>query len=67
MNFKELLQVPLRFHHQDIHEEIDELKNELKEINDSVQGLRNAIRRLAEAEILRMSKLDDDLQRQDQR
>jgi len=24
--FKELLQKPLRFHHQDIHEELDELK-----------------------------------------
>tara|TARA_B100000035_G_scaffold234331_1_gene202628 strand:- start:216 stop:392 length:177 start_codon:yes stop_codon:yes gene_type:complete len=58
MNLKELLQVSNR---RDVHEDILEIKNELKEINHSVQGLRDAIRRLAEAEVLRMSKPDNDL------
>lgn len=28
--FNKLIQGPLRFHHQDIHEELDEIKNDIK-------------------------------------
>jgi hypothetical protein len=30
--FKELIQKPLRFHHQDIHEELEDIKTILMEI-----------------------------------
>lgn len=30
--FKELIQKPLRFHHQDIHEELEDIKTMLTEI-----------------------------------
>lgn len=30
--FNKLIQGPLRFHHQDIHEELDEIKSDIKVI-----------------------------------
>jgi len=45
--FNKLIQKPLRFHHQDIHEELDIIKLELLEIrrllenvNSEMQGLQ---------------------------
>ena len=45
--FNKLIQKPLRFHHQDIHEELDEIKLQLFElrrllenVNSKMQGLQ---------------------------
>jgi paraquat-inducible protein B len=45
--FNKLIQKPLRFHHQDIHEELDEIKLQLIElrrlmenVNSKMQGLQ---------------------------
>jgi len=42
---KELIQKPLRFHHQDIHEELEELKGLINYVNHQVQELRESIAR----------------------
>jgi hypothetical protein len=42
--FNELIQKPLRFHHQDIHEELDELKGMIRDVSYQMQELREAIR-----------------------
>ena len=44
MNFKELIQKPLRFHHQDIHDEMDELKQAIFEIKDSLSEIKTWIK-----------------------
>jgi hypothetical protein len=43
--FNELIQKPLRFHHQDIHEELEEIKRILKDVSYQMQELRETIRR----------------------
>jgi hypothetical protein len=42
--FNELIQKPLRFHHQDIHEELEEIKGMLKNVINQVQELREGVR-----------------------
>ena len=42
--FKELIQGPLRFHHQDIHEELQEIKCMLKDVSNQMQELQQAVR-----------------------
>jgi len=42
--FNELIQKPLRFHHQDIHQELEEIKGMLKNVSDQMQELREGIR-----------------------
>jgi len=42
--FNELIQKPLRFHHQDIHEELEELKGMIRDVSNQMQELREAIR-----------------------
>ena len=42
--FNELIQKPLRFHHQDIHEELEELKGMIRDVSYQMQELREAIR-----------------------
>jgi len=42
--FNELIQKPLRFHHQDIHEELEEIKGMLKNVIDQMQELREGAR-----------------------
>ena len=37
---KKLIQKPLRFHHQDIHEELDEIKEILKDIVNKLEKMR---------------------------
>ena len=39
-----MIQGPLRFHHQDIHEEIEELKGMIRDVSNQMQELREAIR-----------------------
>ena len=36
---KKLIQKPLRFHHQDIHEELDVLKEKINRIEDLLTAL----------------------------
>jgi hypothetical protein len=40
---KELIQKPLRFHHQDIHEEIEELKTLISSLTHQVIELRKEL------------------------
>lgn len=42
--FQELIQKPLRFHHQDIHEELDQLKRMLEDVKNQMQELQQYIR-----------------------
>jgi hypothetical protein len=42
--FNELIQKPLRFHHQDIHEELEELKGMIRDVSYQMQELRESIR-----------------------
>lgn len=37
--FKKLIQKPLRFHHQDIHDELNEIKDELIIIKSMIKQL----------------------------
>ena len=39
-----MIQGPLRFHHQDIHEELEQIKGMLSNVNYQMQELREAIR-----------------------
>jgi len=43
-SLKKLIQKPLRFHHQDIHEELDQIKRMLINVSNQMQELREAIR-----------------------
>jgi paraquat-inducible protein B len=40
---KKLIQKPLRFHHQDIHEELEEIKGMLKNVSSQMQELQQRI------------------------
>ena len=42
--FNKLIQGPLRFHHQDINEELDEIKGMLKDVINQMQMLREGVR-----------------------
>lgn len=55
--FNELIQKPLRFHHQDIHEELEEIKRMLRNVSSQMQELRESIRGApSETEVLPVSK-----------
>jgi uncharacterized coiled-coil DUF342 family protein len=58
---KKIIQKPLRFHHQDIHEELDDIRNELKHINDTLQVMRQGVEELLKENSLRMPKSGNDL------
>ena len=58
---KKIIQKPLRFHHQDIHEELDDIRNELKHINDTLQVLRDGVEELLKENKLRMPQSGNDL------
>lgn len=60
---KKMIQKPLRFHHQDIHEELDELKNEISEIKSILQELRAGVGRGTKDSGMRVSKYDYDFDR----
>ena len=40
---KKLIQKPLRFHHQDIHDELDDIKETLNDVKNSLQELRKEL------------------------
>jgi len=44
--FSKLIQKPLRFHHQDIHEELDSIKLELLEIRRLLEDVNSEMPRL---------------------
>ena len=44
--FNKLIQKPLRFHHQDIHEELDSIKLELLEIRRLLENVSSEMQRL---------------------
>ena len=56
--FNELIQGPLRFHHQDIHQELEELKGVLNDVSNQVQELREELRKSSyKDELLRLREL----------
>lgn len=56
---KKLIQKPLRFHHQDIHDELDEIKETLRDVTGTLQELRKRIDEHNEIAKLWMSKYDE--------
>ena len=44
--FNKLIQKPLRFHHQDIHEELDAMKLQLLEIRRLIENVSSEMQRL---------------------
>jgi paraquat-inducible protein B len=44
--FSKLIQKPLRFHHQDIHEELDEIKLQFLEIRRLLENVNSEMQRL---------------------
>mgnify|MGYP003123529363 CR=1 FL=1 len=40
---KKLIQKPLRFHHQDIHEELEDIKGMLRDVKNHMQELQQRI------------------------
>ena len=44
--FNKLIQKPLRFHHQDIHEELDAMKLQLLEIRRLLENVSSEMQRL---------------------
>ena len=44
--FSKLIQKPLRFHHQDIHEELDEMKLQLIELRRLMENVNSEMQRL---------------------
>ena len=45
-----LIQKPLRFHHQDIHEELDEIKFQLAEIRRLLENVNSEMPRLQQGD-----------------
>jgi hypothetical protein len=57
--FKKLIQKPLRFHHQDIHEELDEIKGMLKNVISQMQSLQQRVVEHEQNTVLRMPEHDN--------
>ena len=56
---KKLIQKPLRFHHQDIHEELNEIKEKLNYVICQMQNLQQRIDIESQEPKLRVPKYDD--------
>lgn len=56
---KKLIQKPLRFHHQDIHEELDEIKEKLNYVICQMQNLQHRIDQYEQNSVLRMLESND--------
>jgi hypothetical protein len=61
---KKLIQKPLRFHHQDIHEELEKLSEKLENVIGKMQVLSDRIDELDKNTMLWLSKYDDSVRRQ---
>jgi predicted nuclease with TOPRIM domain len=57
--FKKLIQKPLRFHHQDIHEELQKLEEKLNYVIGKMQVLSDRVDELNENTMLWLHKYDD--------
>lgn len=58
---KKLIQKPLRFHHQDIHEELKEIKGMLTDVISQVQTLQQRVEGLRQQDAhVWVSEYDDD-------
>jgi len=57
---KKLIQRPLRFHHQDIHEELDDIKEKLNHVICEMQKLQCRIDIQQQNSKLWVSEYDDD-------
>ena len=55
---KKLIQKPLRFHHQDIHEELNEIKEKLNYVICQMQNLQHRIDQYEQNSMLRVSESD---------
>ena len=62
---KKLIQKPLRFHHQGIHDELDDIKETLNDVTNSLQELREGVDELIKITGMRLSQYDDPDWRQD--
>lgn len=56
---KKLIQRPLRFHHQDIHEELDDIKEKLNHVICQMQKLQCRIDQHEQTTELWVSEYDD--------
>lgn len=61
---KKLIQKPLRFHHQDIHEELEEIKGMLNYVICQMQNMQQRIDEQQQDSVLRLSEHDDTLRGQ---
>ena len=58
---KKIIQKPLRFHHQDIHEELDEIKRKLNYVICQMQNLQQRNNIDKQESVLRVPEYDDSL------
>ena len=56
---RKLIQKPLRFHHQDIHDELGEIKEMLKNVMLQMQTMQQRVDQQHENTMLRLSEHDD--------
>ena len=61
--FNKLIQKPLRFHHQDIHEELDEIKGMIQDVKNQMQKLQHRIGIPEQTSNMWLSEYDDHLWR----
>ena len=48
--FNKLIQKPLRFHHQDIHEELDDIRIHLADIRRLLENVNSEMQRLQQGD-----------------
>jgi paraquat-inducible protein B len=48
--FNKLIQKPLRFHHQDIHEELDDIRVHLADIRRLLENVNSEMQRLQQGD-----------------
>ena len=48
--FSKLIQKPLRFHHQDIHEELDDIRIHLADIRRLIENVSSEMQRLQQGD-----------------
>jgi len=58
---KKIIQKPLRFHHQDIHEELDKIKEKLNYVICQMQNLQQRNNIDKQESVLRVPEYDDSL------
>jgi lantibiotic modifying enzyme len=63
--FKQLIQKPLRFHHQDIHEELEEIKGMLSDVISQMQVLQQRINECSKTSDVQLSQSDNYYRGQD--